>query len=79
MDLWQSKIENKKKVLETDIDRKHISFKMVVTTGKHYRIILETKGVKSLDFVCLEYQEGELTSFKAIRKVHKINIHKKKE
>ena len=31
-----------------------------------------------VDVLFLEDQEGELTSFKAIRKVHKINNHKKK-
>ena len=52
---------------------------MVVTTGKHYGIILEMKGRNSVDLLFLEDQEEELTSFKAIRKVHKVNKHKQKE
>ena len=72
MELEQSKIYTKKKVLETEIYEKHRDFKMVVTKGKHYGIILEMKGVKSMDLLFLEDQEGELTSFKAFRKVHEI-------
>ena len=83
MELWQSKIDTKKKILETEINRRWKDFKMVVTTGKHYGIILETKGRKSVDVLFLEDQEEELTSFKetmlAIRKVHEINNHKKRE
>ena len=48
---------------------------MVITTGNHYGIILEMKGRKSEDILFLKDQEGELTSFKAIRKVQKINNH----
>ena len=51
---------------------------MKVKTRYHYGIF-ESKGRKSVDVLFLEDQEGELTSFKAIRKVHKINNHKKKE
>ena len=32
-----------------------------------------------VDVLFLEDQEGELTSFKAIKKVHKVNDYKKKE
>ena len=46
---WQSGIDIKKKILETEFDERQRDFKMVVTTGKHYGIILETKGKKSLD------------------------------
>ena len=52
---------------------------MVVTTGKHYWIILNTKGKKCLYILFVEDQEEELTSFKAIRKVHEVNNHKKRE
>ena len=61
-----------------EIDGKHRDFKMMAMTGSHYGIFLETKGKKMVDVLFLEDQEGELTSFKAIRKVHKIKNHKKK-
>ena len=52
---------------------------MMIKTGSYYRIILETKGKKIVNVLFLENQKGESTSFKAIRKVHEVNNHKKKE
>ena len=78
MELWQSKIDTKRKILETEIDGRQRDFKMVITTGKHYEIILEMKGRKSMDVLFLENQKEELTSFTAIRKVHEVNNHKMK-
>lgn len=69
----------KRKILETEIGGRQRDFMMLVTTGKHYGIILEMKGRKSMDVLFLEDQEQELTSFKAIRKVHEVNNHKKRE
>ena len=77
--LQHLKIDTKRKILETEIDRRQSDFKLVVTTAKIYGIILETRGEKSLDVLFLEDQEEELTSFKAIRKVHEVNNHEKKE
>ena len=77
--MWQLKVDTKKRIIEMEIDGKRRDFKMMITTGSHYGIILETKGRKMMDVLFLEDQEGELTSYKAIRKVHKINNHKKKE
>ena len=57
MELWQSEIDTKKKILETEINGRQRYFKMVVTTGKHYEIILEIKGKMSLDVLFLKDQE----------------------
>ena len=52
---------------------------MMTMAGSHYGIILKTKGKKMVDVLFLDDQQGQLTSFKAISKVHKINNHKKME
>ena len=58
------------------------------TAGGHYRIILETRKKKSADvflveedtgILFMEDKEGDLCSFKAVRKVHEVNRHKGKE
>ena len=72
-------MDTKIRILEREIDGKCRDFKMMIMTGSHYGIILQMKGRKSIDVLFLEDQERELTSFKAIKKVHEVNNHKKKE
>ena len=54
---------------------------MIDNTGGHYAIILKTKRKQdsSSGVLFLEDPEGDLCSFKAVRKVHKVNHHKKKD
>ena len=63
LELLQLKVDTKKRILEMEIDGKHRDFKMMITIGSHYGIILETKGRKMVDVLFLEDQEGELTSY----------------
>ena len=58
------------------------------TAGGQYGIILETRKKKSADvflveedtgILFMENKEGDLCSFKAVKKVHKVNRHKGKE
>ena len=64
---------------------------MVDTNGGHYTIVLETRRnpdssimlledeSQDVPVLFLENREGDLCSYKAVRKVHKINQHKRKE
>ena len=57
LELWQSKVDTKKRILEAEIDSKHRDFNIMITTGSHYGIILETKRKKSVDILFLKDQE----------------------
>ena len=52
---------------------------MIDTQGGHYGIILETRKKKETGVLFLEDAEKDLCSYKAVRKVHEINRHKKKD
>ena len=61
---------------------------MEETAGGHYGIVLETRKKKNTNMFLIEEDsgilfmegmEGDLCSFKAVRKVHEINRHKGKE
>ena len=61
---------------------------MEETTGGHYRIVLETRKKKNTNLflveedsgiLFMEDKEGDLCSFRAVRKVHEVNRHKGKE
>ena len=52
---------------------------MIDTLGGHYGIILETRKKQDSSILFLEDSEEDLCSYKAVRKVHKVNAHKKKE
>ena len=47
---------------------------MIETKTDHYGVVLETK--KGNGVMYLEEKEKDLTSFGAIKKVHKVNNHK---
>ena len=90
---WNFKIDGRAKILEiqSKMDGSMMKLKMIDTSGGHYGIVLETRMRKESDLlfvenipgdVCLLFLEdarGELFSFRAMRKVHKINQHKSKE
>ena len=86
LETWNFKIDGEEKILEIqlksgqDCGRKLI--KMVDTTGGHYGIVLETrkKNNSSMFLVeddsgilFMEDKEGDLCSFRAVRKVHEVN------
>ena len=52
---------------------------MIDTIGGHYAIIRETKKKQDSSILFMEDTEGDLSLFKAIRKVHEVNHHNKKE
>ena len=71
---------------QEESDKKQI--KMIDTTGGHYRIILETRKKQStsmflvkddLGVLFVQNEQGDLCSFKSVRKVHEVNCHKGKE
>ena len=58
------------------------------TTGGHFGIVLETRKKKNTNLflveegsgiLFMEDKEGDLCSFRAVRKVHEVNRHKGKE
>ena len=74
--------------MKTRYDHGRMFIKIEDTTGGHYGIILETKKEKNKSLflveedtgiLFLEDKEGDLCSYKAVRKVHKVNRHKGKE
>ena len=61
---------------------------MIDTAGGHYGVILKTKKRKDSSVLFPEDESGilfledakeDLCSFKAVRKVHEVNHHKRKE
>ena len=89
---WNFKIDGPGKILEiqmkTGQDNGKKLHKIEDTVGGHYRIVLETK--KKIDanmflveedsgILFMEDKEGDLCSFRAVRKVHEVNRHKGKE
>ena len=62
--------------------------KIIVTTGGHYGVILETKKKPSSNILLVEDDAGilfvddenkDLCSFKSVTKVHEVNRHKGKD
>ena len=88
---WNFKIDGTRKVLEiqmkTGEDNGRKFIKMEDTNGGHYGVILETKKENTILFLMeedtgilfLEDKEGDLCSYKAVRKVHELNRHKGKD
>ena len=72
------------------MDGTRVQFQMIDTQGGQYGIILETQKKHNflyykdalgdeLGVLFLEDKEGEICSFKAVRKVHEVNHHKQKD
>ena len=89
---WNFKIDGEEKILEiqmkTGQDNGKKLVRMIDTAGGHYGIILETrkKSTSSLFLMeddsgalFVEDEEGDLCSFRSVRKVHEVNHHKGKE
>merc|ERR1712240_888725 len=75
---WNSRIDTKNMVLETEIDGTRKDFKLMETAGNHVAIEIERKNVKEEEIFFAK--EGErLDTFKAIRKVHEVTNHKSAE
>ena len=74
--------------MKTGQDNGKKAIKMEDTTGGHYGIVLETRKKKNSNLflveedsgiLFMEDKEGDLCSFRAVRKVHEVNRHKGKE
>merc|ERR1711889_44475 len=75
---WNSKIDTKNIVLETEIDRIKKDFRLIETTENHVAIEIEKKNIKEEEIFFAK--EGErLDTFKAVRKVHEVTNHKSAE
>ena len=93
LEKWYFNINEKENILElkSKLDRSKIQMKMVDTHGGHYAIVLKTRQVpdskilfvedesQDVPILLLDDKQGNLCSFKAVRKVHKINSHKGKD
>ena len=92
LESWNFKIDSREKILEiqtkSDQDCSRKLIKIMDVIGGHYRIVLKTRKKKSLNILFIEDGSGilfvedeknNLCSFKAIRKVHEVNRHKRKE
>ena len=89
--MWKFKLDSKRKVLEIEPHGCHKELAVIDTQGNHYGVILETQG-RNRDLLSLtndedcgdnvlfmEDAENEICSMKAVKQVHEINRHKKKE
>ena len=72
---WNSKIDTKNKVLETEMDGEKKTFRMINTGGNHVGIELE-RAKNGEEILYTKGKEEELDTFKAIRKVHEVTNHK---
>ena len=91
LESWNFNIYGPEKMLEIHMknsdDQGKKFLKMEDTTGGHYGIVLETRKEKGdspleedgLGILFMEDKKGELCSFKAVKKVHEVNMHKGKE
>ena len=92
LESWNFKIDGPKKILEIHMkigeDQGKKLLKMEDTIGEHYGIVLETRRNEDRDSSLIEEDLGilfmedkkeDLCSFKAVKKVHKVNRHKGKE
>ena len=92
LETWNFKIDGQEKILEIQLktgqDNGRKLLKMEETTGGHYGIVLETRKKKNTNLflveedsgiLFMEDKEGDLCSFRAVRKVHEVNRHKGKE
>ena len=68
---WNSKIDTKNKVLETEMDGEKKTFRMINTGGNHIGIELE-RAKNEEEILYTKGKEEELDTFKAIRKVHEV-------
>ena len=91
LETWNFKIDGQEKILEIQLttgqDNGRKLLKMEVNTG-HYGIVLETRKKKNTNLflveddsgiLFIEDEEGDLCSFRAVRKVHEVNCHEGKE
>ena len=92
MENWNIRIVGRDKILkiESKVDGSRMKIRMIDTSGGHYAIVLETRRKfdsnvlyledenQDVPVLFLEDKEGDLCSFKAVRKVHEINRHKSK-
>ena len=75
---WNSKIDTKNMVLETEIDGTRKDFKLIETAVNHVAIEIERKNLKEEEIFFAK--EGErLDTFKAIMKLHEVTNHKSVE
>merc|ERR1712240_204119 len=75
---WNSKIDTKNMVLETEIDGERKDFKLIERAGNHVAIEIERRNLNEEEIFFAK--EGErLDTFKAIRKVHEVTNHKSAE
>ena len=79
---WKSKIDTKNMVIETEIEGKRKDFRLIETGGNHVAIEIEKRDIKEEEIFFATYfakEEGDLNTFKAIRKVHEVTNHKSAE
>ena len=70
LEKWNSKVDTKNKVLETDMDGEKKNFRMINTGGNHVGIEIENAKQKEEEILYEKGQEEELDIFKAVRKVN---------
>ena len=75
LDLWNFKIDGRRKILEIESksDRSKKEFRMINTLVGHHGIVLEKRGKNYLNILFMEDAQGDLCSYKAVRKVHEVN------
>ena len=90
---WNFRIDSRDKILEIEskTDGSQMKIKMIDMSGGHYAVVLMKRKKQNssillledanadVPVLVLEDTEGDLCSFKDVRKVYKVNRHKKKE
>ena len=73
LELWQSRLDFSRK--EISIDKVRKEFMLINTAGNHYAVILKMKKDGERAFIL----EEKLTMFEAVKKVHKLDNHKRQD
>merc|ERR1711962_1399891 len=79
---WKSKIDTKNMVIETEMEGKRKDFRIVETGGNHVVIEIEKREIKEEEIFFTTYfakEEGDMNTFKEIRKVREVTNHKSAE
>ena len=76
---WNSKIDTKNKVLETEIEGEKKNFRIIETGGNHVAIEIEKKQLREKEIFLAVGEDKPLQTNKAIRKVHEVTNHKSVE
>ena len=77
IELWGSKLDTVNSILETEINKNTMNSDRITTRMGHYCIRLEVQKIENSRIIYLEEKRDELSHFRAIKKVHEPNNHRR--